>query len=80
MRTYVISHNENLADEYLILPKDNTPGAMVKGIEGCVNFLISTIGQISVEFDTIPGQDKINKEQRIALEKVADMHNKNLWY
>ena len=76
MRTYVISYNENPANEYLILPKDDTPGAMVKGIEGCVNFLISTVGQISLEFDTIPGQDKINEEQKIALKKVADIHNK----
>lgn len=76
MKNLVVSYNGNSANEYLILPRDDTPGALVKGFEGVIIYLFSYLTPVSLEFDTTLGQDKFTDGQKIALEKVAEAHNK----
>lgn len=76
MRTLIFSYNQNSEKEYLVMPKDNTPGALVNGFEGCVNYILSYLVPVNVEISSVEGDNHITKSQENTLKKVAEIHNK----
>ncbi|PJE81123.1 hypothetical protein COU58_04115 [Candidatus Pacearchaeota archaeon CG10_big_fil_rev_8_21_14_0_10_32_42] len=72
----VIHCNENKEQQYFILPKNGTRGEFVKGIEGCINYLLSYISPVEVEFSNEEGENKFNEDQKRAILKSVENHNK----